>query len=203
MNSLPLNCFNHECISIDTSGNITINCFGHFYIDNNEYIVLEEGSSMTLSYTAFNTSFNEWEFYKNSTPEFILQNYADHPDPTIYSAYSSRTRYNRTTNSITISRLNAKDTGIYKATNDLEQKNAKRFRVIILSHINAENFTRKFDQENSIIMKIKAHTDDTVYIVVIGLLLTLNIITIMCLLYSVVHHRGSISKYRRADVMFT
>ncbi|NWI70333.1 HECAM protein, partial [Todus mexicanus] len=72
-----------------------------------------------------NVNMTEWEFIRNSTPEFILQHYADSRDPTIYEAYHGRVVFYPENGSILLQRVQEADSGIYKATVDLMQDKAR------------------------------------------------------------------------------
>uniref|UniRef100_A0A663M9X0 Ig-like domain-containing protein n=1 Tax=Athene cunicularia TaxID=194338 RepID=A0A663M9X0_ATHCN len=72
-----------------------------------------------------NVNFTEWEYIRNTTPEFILQYYADHQALTIYSAYQGRVIFYPENGSILLQSLRETDSGIYKATVDLMQDKAR------------------------------------------------------------------------------
>ncbi|NXN62980.1 HECAM protein, partial [Himantopus himantopus] len=88
--------------------------------------VVAEGSSALMHAPDIkNVNFTEWEYIRNTTPEFILQYYADYPSPTIYSAYQGRVIFYPKNGSILLQRLQKTDSGIYKATVDLMQDKAR------------------------------------------------------------------------------
>ncbi|XP_054070349.1 uncharacterized protein LOC128914794 isoform X1 [Rissa tridactyla] len=87
--------------------------------------VAAEGSSVLMHAPDIrNVNFTEWEYIRNTTnttPEFILQYYADHQSPTIYAAYQGRVVFYPENGSILLQRLRETDSGVYKATVDLMQ----------------------------------------------------------------------------------
>ncbi|NWS59342.1 HECAM protein, partial [Chunga burmeisteri] len=88
--------------------------------------VAPEGSSVLMHAPDIkNVNFTEWEYIRNTTPEFILQYYADYQSPTIYSAYQGRVIFYPKNGSILLQRLQEADSGIYKATVDLMQDKAR------------------------------------------------------------------------------
>ncbi|XP_075018682.1 uncharacterized protein LOC142087859 isoform X2 [Calonectris borealis] len=88
--------------------------------------VAAEGSSVLMHAPDIkNVNFTEWEYIRNTTPEFILQYYADCQSPTIYSAYQGRVIFYPKNGSILLQRLRETDSGIYKATVDLMQDKAR------------------------------------------------------------------------------
>ncbi|KFW07480.1 hypothetical protein N326_03084, partial [Eurypyga helias] len=88
--------------------------------------VAAEGSSVMMQAPNIrNMNFMEWEYIRNTTPEIILQYYADDHAPTIYSAYQGRVTFYPKNGSILLQRLRETDTGIYKATVDLVQDKAR------------------------------------------------------------------------------
>ncbi|PKU32863.1 natural killer cell receptor 2b4 isoform x1 [Limosa lapponica baueri] len=83
------------------------------------------GSSVLLHAPRIqNVNFTEWEYIRNTTPEFILQYYADYQSPTIYSAYQGRVVFYPENGSLLLQRVQETDSGIYKATVDLMQDKA-------------------------------------------------------------------------------
>ncbi|KFR14180.1 hypothetical protein N306_12048, partial [Opisthocomus hoazin] len=85
-----------------------------------------EGSSVLMHAPDMkNVSFTEWEFIRNTTPEVILQYYADFQSPTIYASYQGRVIFYPKNGSILLQRLREADSGIYKATVDLIQDKAR------------------------------------------------------------------------------
>ncbi|NXG72805.1 HECAM protein, partial [Baryphthengus martii] len=72
-----------------------------------------------------NVTVIEWECIRNSTPELILQHYADLQTPTIYAAYRDRVVFYPKNGSILLQRVQEADSGIYKATVDLMQDKAR------------------------------------------------------------------------------
>ncbi|KGL89835.1 hypothetical protein N301_13013, partial [Charadrius vociferus] len=72
-----------------------------------------------------NVNFTEWEYIRDTTPEFILQYYGDFSPPTIYKAYQGRVIFYPENGSILLQRLQESDSGIYKATVDLMQDKAR------------------------------------------------------------------------------
>ncbi|NXH71998.1 CEA15 protein, partial [Hydrobates tethys] len=88
--------------------------------------VAAEGSSVLMHAPDIkNVNFTEWEYIRNTTPEFIPQYYADYQSPTIYSAYQGRVIFYPKNGSILLQRLRETDSGIYKATVDLMQDKAR------------------------------------------------------------------------------
>ncbi|KAF1460795.1 Hepatocyte cell adhesion molecule, partial [Pygoscelis antarcticus] len=88
--------------------------------------VAAEGSSILMHAPDIkNVNFTEWEYIRNTTPEFILQYYADFQSLTIYSAYQDRVIFYPKNGSILLQRLQETDSGIYKATVDLMQDKAR------------------------------------------------------------------------------
>ncbi|NXN49759.1 HECA2 protein, partial [Rynchops niger] len=88
--------------------------------------VAAEGSSILMHAPDIrNVNFTEWEYIRNTTPEFILQYYADHKYPTIYTAYQGRVVFYPENGSILLQRLQETDSGIYRATVDLMQDKAR------------------------------------------------------------------------------
>ncbi|NWU69657.1 HECAM protein, partial [Pterocles burchelli] len=88
--------------------------------------VAAEGSSVLLHAPNIrNGNFTEWEYIRNSTPEFILQYYADFQAPTVYSAYQGRVVFYPENGSILLRGLQETDSGAYKATVDLMQHKAR------------------------------------------------------------------------------
>ncbi|KAM6061599.1 uncharacterized protein VSU04_009084 [Chlamydotis macqueenii] len=95
-------------------------------VEVTERRVAAEGSSVLLhAPSVANVSVIEWEYTRNATAEFILQSYADHPSPTIYSAYQGRVIFYPENGSILLQRLREADSGLYKATVDLMQHKAR------------------------------------------------------------------------------
>ncbi|NXE29212.1 HECAM protein, partial [Ardeotis kori] len=95
-------------------------------VEVTERRVAAEGSSVLLhAPSTANISVIEWEYTRNATPEFILQYYADHPSPTIYSAYQGRVIFYPENGSILLQRLREADSGLYTATVDLMQHKAR------------------------------------------------------------------------------
>ncbi|XP_075369507.1 uncharacterized protein LOC142415274 isoform X2 [Mycteria americana] len=95
-------------------------------VEITERRVAAEGSSvLMLAPDIKNVNFIEWEYIRNTTPEFILQYYADYQSPTIYSAYQGRVIFYPKNGSILLQRLQETDSGIYKATVDLMQHKAR------------------------------------------------------------------------------
>ncbi|XP_025963583.2 uncharacterized protein LOC112987765 isoform X2 [Dromaius novaehollandiae] len=85
-----------------------------------------EGSSVLLYAPDIkNINFTEWEFIRNTTPEFILQYYADSQSPTIYPAYQGRVIFYPENGSLLLQKLQEIDSGVYKATVDLKQDKAR------------------------------------------------------------------------------
>uniref|UniRef100_A0A8C4U9U8 Ig-like domain-containing protein n=1 Tax=Falco tinnunculus TaxID=100819 RepID=A0A8C4U9U8_FALTI len=85
-----------------------------------------EGSSIMMHAPDIkNVNYTEWEYIRNTTPEFILQYYAHFQSPTIYSAYQGRVIFYPKNGSILLQRLQEMDSGIYKATVDLMQDKAR------------------------------------------------------------------------------
>ncbi|NXD85836.1 CEAM6 protein, partial [Halcyon senegalensis] len=72
-----------------------------------------------------NVTVIEWEYIRNTTPEFILQHYVDLQAPTIYPAYQGRVVFYPKNGSILLQRVQETDSGIYKATVDLMQNKAR------------------------------------------------------------------------------
>ncbi|NXJ70803.1 CEAM6 protein, partial [Rostratula benghalensis] len=72
-----------------------------------------------------NVSFTEWEYIRNTTPEFILQYYAHYQSPTIYSAYKGRVVFYPKNGSLLLQSVQETDSGIYRATVDLIQDKAR------------------------------------------------------------------------------
>ncbi|XP_075576831.1 uncharacterized protein LOC142594832 isoform X2 [Pelecanus crispus] len=72
-----------------------------------------------------NVTFTEWEYIRKTTPEFILQYYADSQSVTVYTAYQGRVIFYPENGSIVLQRLQEADSGIYKATVDLKQDKAR------------------------------------------------------------------------------
>lgn len=201
LNETTLNCFNDTCIHIDNEGNVNINCDGYYKVDNDQIILAYEGSDITLHNPAQNLNLSEWEFIKNTTPQFILQHYANtNGGPTIYAAYKNRVTFEAANNSITLQNINANDTGTYKATVDLDQKNALRFMLIVLerakptptSKINTP-ITDDILQEESAVNRI--------VLTAMGLSLTANIIMILMLYYVLRYNR--VGFVNRAQFMVT
>ncbi|XP_059680576.1 carcinoembryonic antigen-related cell adhesion molecule 7-like [Gavia stellata] len=88
--------------------------------------VVAEGSSVLMHAPDIkNVNFTEWEYIRNTTPEFILQYYADYQFPTIYSAYQGRVIFYPKNGSILLQSLRETDSGIYKATVNLMQHKAR------------------------------------------------------------------------------
>ncbi|NXV22592.1 HECA2 protein, partial [Cepphus grylle] len=88
--------------------------------------VAAEGSSVLIHAPDIrNVNLTEWEYISNTTPEFILQYYADFQAPTIYAAYQGRVVFYPENGSILLQRLRETDSGIYKATVDLMQDKAR------------------------------------------------------------------------------
>nr|XP_013812958.1 PREDICTED: HEPACAM family member 2-like isoform X5 [Apteryx mantelli mantelli] len=88
--------------------------------------IVAEGSSVLLYAPDIkNVNFTEWEYIKNTTPEFILQYYADSQSPTIYSAYRGRVIFYPKNGSLLLQKLQETDSGVYKATVDLMQDKAR------------------------------------------------------------------------------
>ncbi|NXC77314.1 HECAM protein, partial [Anhinga anhinga] len=88
--------------------------------------VAAEGSSALMhAPDVKNRNFTEWEYIRNATPEFILQYYADNQSPNIYPAYEGRVIFYPKNGSILLQRLRETDSGIYKATVDLMQDEAR------------------------------------------------------------------------------
>ncbi|XP_076203644.1 uncharacterized protein LOC143164652 isoform X2 [Aptenodytes patagonicus] len=95
-------------------------------VEITERRVAAEGSSILMHAPDIkNINFTEWEYIRNTTPEFILQYYADTQSPTIYSAYQGRVIFYPKNGSILLQRLQETDSGIYKATVDLMQDKAR------------------------------------------------------------------------------
>ncbi|XP_074962467.1 uncharacterized protein LOC142063050 isoform X2 [Phalacrocorax aristotelis] len=89
-------------------------------VETTERRVAAEGSSALMhAPDVKNRKFTEWEYIRNTTPEFILQYYADSPSPNIYPAYKGRVIFYPKNGSILLQRLQEADSGIYKATVDL------------------------------------------------------------------------------------
>ncbi|NXW84623.1 CEAM6 protein, partial [Alopecoenas beccarii] len=88
--------------------------------------VAAEGSSVLMDAPDIkNVKFTEWEHIRNTTSELILQYYASYQSPTIYPAYESRLIFFPENGSILLQRLRETDSGIYKATVDLKQGEAR------------------------------------------------------------------------------
>uniref|UniRef100_A0A8B9SEV7 Ig-like domain-containing protein n=1 Tax=Apteryx owenii TaxID=8824 RepID=A0A8B9SEV7_APTOW len=88
--------------------------------------IVAEGSSVLLYAPDIkNVNFTEWEYIKNTTPEFILQYYADSQSPTIYSAYRGRVIFYPKNGSLLLQKLQETDSGVYKATVNLMQDKAR------------------------------------------------------------------------------
>uniref|UniRef100_A0A8C3IZZ7 Ig-like domain-containing protein n=1 Tax=Calidris pygmaea TaxID=425635 RepID=A0A8C3IZZ7_9CHAR len=94
------------------------------------------GSSVLLHAPEIqNINFTEWEFIRNTTPEFILQYYADYQSPTIYSAYQGRVVFYPENGSLLLQRVQETDTGIYKATVDLMQDKARKTLLEVIQPV--------------------------------------------------------------------
>ncbi|XP_035397298.1 hepatocyte cell adhesion molecule-like isoform X1 [Cygnus atratus] len=88
--------------------------------------VAEEGSSVMMHAPAIkNVNLTEWEYIRDSTPQFILQYYADSQLITIYPAYKDRVVFYQNNGSFVLQKLREMDSGIYKATVDLMQDKAR------------------------------------------------------------------------------
>ncbi|KAM6354336.1 uncharacterized protein FN964_007541 isoform 2-T6 [Alca torda] len=95
-------------------------------VEITERRVAAEGSSVLMHAPDIrNVNFTEWEYIRNTTPEFILQYYADFQSLTIYAAYQGRVVFYPENGSILLQRLREADSGIYKATVDLMQDKAR------------------------------------------------------------------------------
>ncbi|XP_026704663.1 uncharacterized protein LOC113480231 isoform X2 [Athene cunicularia] len=95
-------------------------------VEITERRIAAEGSSVLMHAPDIkNVNFTEWEYIRNTTPEFILQYYADHQALTIYSAYQGRVIFYPENGSILLQSLRETDSGIYKATVDLMQDKAR------------------------------------------------------------------------------
>ncbi|KAM6057163.1 uncharacterized protein LJ206_015322 isoform 2-T2 [Theristicus caerulescens] len=91
-------------------------------VEITERRVAAEGSSILMhALDVKNANFTEWEYIRNSTPEFILQYYANSQSPTIFPAYQDRVIFYPKNGSILLQNLREADSGIYKATIDLTQ----------------------------------------------------------------------------------
>ncbi|KAM6381678.1 uncharacterized protein J5M81_009405 [Pluvialis apricaria] len=98
--------------------------------------VAAEGSSVLMHAPDIkNVNFTEWEYIRDTTPEFILQYYADYPSPTIYSAYRGRVIFYPKNGSILLQRLQETDSGIYKATVDLMQDKARTTLLEVIQSV--------------------------------------------------------------------
>ncbi|NXX73641.1 HECAM protein, partial [Urocolius indicus] len=88
--------------------------------------VAAEGSSMLLDAPAAgNSSFTEWEYRGTSSSALILQHYPNSREPTINPAYQGRVVFYPENGSILLQRLQDTDSGVYKATVDLMQDQAR------------------------------------------------------------------------------
>ncbi|XP_064884206.1 natural killer cell receptor 2B4 isoform X2 [Columba livia] len=88
--------------------------------------VAAEGSSVLMDAPDIkNVKLTEWEYIRNTTSELILQYYANSQSPTIYPAYQSKLIFFKENGSILLQRLQETDSGIYKATVDLKQGEAR------------------------------------------------------------------------------
>ncbi|KAM6323243.1 uncharacterized protein O3Q21_005886 isoform 4-T5 [Podargus strigoides] len=91
-----------------------------------ERLAAAEGSSVMMHAPAIkNVNLTEWEFLRNGDPEFILQYYAGHHAPNIYSAYQGRVVFYPENGSILLQRLQETDRGVYKATVNLMEDKAR------------------------------------------------------------------------------
>ncbi|NXN27392.1 HECA2 protein, partial [Nycticryphes semicollaris] len=82
-----------------------------------------------------NVSFTEWEYIRNTTPEFILQYYTLYQSPTIYSAYKGRVVFYPKNGSLLLQRVQETDSGIYRATVDLMQSKARTTFLEVLQPV--------------------------------------------------------------------
>ncbi|NXL67317.1 CEAM6 protein, partial [Chordeiles acutipennis] len=87
--------------------------------------VAAEGSSIVMHAPGIKSvKLTEWEYIRNSTPEFILQYYVDVQMTTIYPAYKDRVIFYPKNGSILLQNLGETDSGIYKATVDMMKDRA-------------------------------------------------------------------------------
>lgn len=97
-------------------------------------ILAEEGSSVMMHAPAIkNVNFTEWEYIRDSTPQFILQYYADSQLITVYPAYKDRVVFYQNNGSFVLQKLRETDSGIYKATVDLMQDKARKTSLRVIS----------------------------------------------------------------------
>ncbi|KAK2527415.1 hypothetical protein Q9233_007947 [Columba guinea] len=96
--------------------------------------VAAEGSSVLMDAPDIkNVKLTEWEYIRNTTSELILQYYANSQSPTIYPAYQSKLIFFKENGSILLQRLQETDSGIYKATVDLKQGEARTTFLEVIS----------------------------------------------------------------------
>lgn len=99
--------------------------------------VAAEGSSVLMDAPDIkNVKLTEWEYIRNTTSELILQYYANSQSPTIYPAYQSKLIFFKENGSILLQRLQETDSGIYKATVDLKQGEARTTFLEVISKSN-------------------------------------------------------------------
>ncbi|XP_054695252.1 uncharacterized protein LOC129211721 [Grus americana] len=95
-------------------------------VEITERRVAAEGSSVLMhAPETENINLTEWEYIRSTSPEFILQYYADYQSPTIYAAYQGRVVFYPKNGSILLQRLRETDSGIYRATVNLMQHKAR------------------------------------------------------------------------------
>ncbi|NXS46385.1 HECA2 protein, partial [Balaeniceps rex] len=122
-----------------------------------------EGSSVLMHAPAIkNINFTEWEYIRNTTPEFILQYYADSQSQTIYSAYQGRVIFYPENSSILLQSLRETDSGIYKATVDLRQDEARTTLLEVIKPVPQPELQHRLDLAGSPIKLVCVVTEGTV-----------------------------------------
>lgn len=84
----------------------------------------------------------QWEYIHGSSTHFIVQYYKDSSAPTIYEHFAGRVDFISSNGSLLLKELQEADSGIYKATVNLIESDARK---TILTVISKWNYTGVMD----------------------------------------------------------
>ncbi|NXV70746.1 CEA15 protein, partial [Atlantisia rogersi] len=98
--------------------------------------VAAEGSSVLMHAPEVkDISFTEWKYIRDTTPEFILQYYAESNSTTIYAPYQGRVTFYPRNGSILLQGLGESDSGTYRATVNLMQDKARTTHLEVIKPV--------------------------------------------------------------------
>ncbi|XP_074863492.1 uncharacterized protein LOC142019959 isoform X2 [Carettochelys insculpta] len=111
------------------------------------------GSSVLLS-APDNTkdiNFIQWEYLNDSKPYFIVQYYKDSQTPTVYEPFTHKVVFYVSDGSLLLQNLQESDSGIYKASINLLESEAKRTLLEVLRPVSQPHMWSNYRQAGSLI----------------------------------------------------